>query len=526
MGFSETVSEGAAMRASNPFAVENGEQYGLALSDGQTSATASISDWIPDFLKGKASEPGNCQPSPLYDRALSTARQLYYDQALASKLNDYKNKFNCQIKTDEDAVKFANEALHVIGDPYTRVLNKAQADELKASIKGDNQVTGIGISLGIGMKKNDETGGVSYPVVGAVFPGTPAERAGLKPGDIILQVGGESTKDLPMEKVQTMVRGAEGSRVHLKIDRDGKMMDIYAERVKMEVPATLERNFGDVEYIKLINFMNDKTDESLKRAILTHPTARAFIVDLRGNPGGRVEEMVETIGLLMKAGTIFSEETRTEQGAIKKTVELTEHGVKQKIEGSFISPTLERNRYLLNGRPLVVLVDEFSASASELLAAALKDNGRAVLVGAKTFGKGVGQQILSIENGAMVAVTNTRFTNPGGTWAGDGNERRVGIEPNIAVAAGKGTIPLSSSDKQFERALAEARRMAGIEGVAPAPAAVENPALPVTPRLKTFEPTIPFYKRREELEELRKRQQQQNDPSGQPGPGVRKPYGG
>ncbi len=525
MGFSETVSEGAAMRVSPPFALENGEQYGLALSDGQTSATASISDWIPDFLKGKTSEPGTCQPSPLYDRALSTARQLYYDQALASKLNDYKSKFNCQIKTDEDAVKFANEALHVIGDPYTRVLNRAQADELKASIKGDNQVTGIGIS--IGMKKNDETGGVSYPVVGAVFPGTPAERAGLKPGDIILQVGGESTKDLPLEKVQTMVRGAEGSRVQLKIDRNGAMMDIYAERVKMEVPATLERNFGDVEYIRLINFMNDKTDESLKRAILTNPTAKAFIVDLRGNPGGRVEEMVETIGLLMKDGTIFNEETRTEQGAIKKTVELTEYGVKQKVEGSFLSPTSQRNRYLLNGRPLVVLVDEFSASASELLAAALKDNGRAVLVGAKTFGKGVGQQILSIENGAMVAVTNTRFTNPGGTWAGDGNERRVGIEPNIAVAADKGTIPLTSNDKQFQRALAEARRMAGVESVIPTPVVVENPIVPLPARVKPFEPTVPFYKRLQELEELRKRQQQeQSAPSGQPSPSVRKPYGG
>ncbi len=532
MGFSETFSESAHARVSTPFAAERGAEYNLALADGQE--TASIVDWLPDFLT-KRTTPGNCQPSPLYDNALSTAKQLYYDQVLAAKLESYRNKFDCQIKTDNDAVKFANEALHVIGDPYTRVLNKAQSDDLLQAVKGDKQVIGIGIN--IGMRKDEETSGVAYPIVGAVFPGTPAEKAGLKAGDIILQVGDQSTKDMPLEKVQTIVRGAEGTRVQLKIDRDGTMMDVYAVRQKMEVPATLQRNFGDVHYVKLIDFMNDKTDTSLRQAIIANPYAKAFIIDLRGNPGGRVDEMVETIGLLMKDGTIYNEVTRTERGAINRTLELTDRGVKHTTEGLFFNPVYDRNSYLLNGRPLVVLVDEFSGSASELLAGALKDNGKAILVGNKTFGKGVGQQIIPIENGAMVAVTNTRFTNPGGNWAGDGNERRIGIEPNITVASEKGTLPLSAKDAQFQRALLEARRMAGVES--PVAPVSERPAVPMTPRVRPFEPTVPFYKRLQELEDLRRRQQpeqrQQQEQREQPErkepgktltPPVRKPYGG
>lgn len=539
---SEANSEGAAMRVSPSFDTANTEQRQLAQSVGQNPETAFIFDWISDLLKGKATDSPQCEPSPLYDHAVSLAQDLYFDRSLAAKLAEFKNKFNCQIKTDEDAVKFANEALHVMGDPYTRVLDKKQADELKNSITGDKTITGIGIN--IGLQKNDKTGGASYPIVGAVFPGTPAERAGLKPGDIIMQVGDQSTKDLSVEKVQTMVRGEDGSRVLLKIDRDGKMMDINATRARMEVPATLEYNFGDVHYVRLIDFMNDKTDVQLRNAILTNPYVKSFIVDLRGNPGGRVDEMIETIGLLMKEGKIYTEQTRTRSGEMDRTIELTPDSVRQKIKGSIFSPTAERNRYLLNGRPLVVLVDEFSASASELLAGAIKDNGLGIVVGAKTFGKGVGQQIISIENGTMVAVTNTKFTNPGGNWSGDGNERRIGIEPNISVASEKGIIPLSLNDKQFQRALEEARRLAG-SGTPVNPGAqpgrVEQPVTVqpgnIPPFVNPFAipgstPSVPFLQRLKEMEELRKRMQQQNEPAkpaddgsnNAPAP-VKKPYG-
>lgn len=538
MGISEANSEGAAMRVSSKFDVSLDEQYEpgnpqtrgeQSLAQSQTSFSTSLFDWLPDYFKSGGSDSGQCLPSPLYDHAVGLARDLYHDRELAGKLNGYKNKFDCLIKTDEDAVKYANEALHVIGDPYTRVLSKKQADELKESITGDKQITGIGIS--IGLQKNEKTGGASYAVIGAVFPGTPADRAGLKPGDLIIQVGDQSTKDLSMEKIQALVRGQDGSKVQLKIDRDGTMMDVFAMRAKVEVPATLEQNFGDVQYIKLIDFMNDKTDTSVKQSILAHPHAKAFIVDLRGNPGGRVEEMIETIGLLMKDGPVFTEQTRTQSGVINKTIELTEQGVKLSANGASFSQTENRNRYLLNGRPLVVLVDEFSASASELLAGALKDNRKAVIIGSKTFGKGVGQQIIPIENGTMVAVTNTKFTNPGGNWSGDGNENRIGIEPNIQVPSEKGTVSLTLNDKQFQRALQEARRMAGTS-------VVEPPAQPLTPRVRQFDLSVPIFQRLQELE--RSRMPQGPNP-GDPGvfrppvdiypplspvkPAVRKPYG-
>lgn len=513
MGFSETVSDSAFTRVPPSSSSEIGkqEQYALALSTAEMTGTAGITDWLPDFLRGRATE-GKCAPSPLYDHALDIASRFYHDQSAVEKLRDFKAKFNCEIKTDDDAVNYANEALQVFGDPYTKVLNKKQADELRSAIQGETEVSGIGIN--IGMQKNERTGGVSYPIVSGVFPGTPAERAGLKPGDIIMQVGDQSTKDMALQQVQLLVTGEPGSRTQLKIDRDGKWLDVFVVRQKMEVPAIVHQRFGDVQYARLINFMNDKTDTSLKDVISQNPDAKAFIVDLRGNPGGRVEEMIETVGLLMKKGKLYTEETRTPLGLVSQTVELSENRVKAVRPGALFNATGERNQYMLNGRPLVVLVDEYSASASELLAGAVRGNDAGLLVGSRTFGKGVGQALVPIDNGTMVAVTNTKFINPGGGWAGDGNSNRLGIEPNITVAQENGTLFLSAADKQFQRALSEARRMAGggalIESPAPAPDSVPAPSerVPLTPRFREFAPTVPFFQRFQEFDQLRRGGQQ------------------
>ena len=517
MGFSESSSEIADWRVSTSssssslYATGKQEQIALSLPGDGVTQTAGLADWLPDFLKGRATE-GKCAPSPLYDHALDMAARLHYDQQAAAKLRDFKTKFNCDIKTDDDAVNFANEALQVFGDPYTKVLNKRQADELRNAISGETEVSGIGIS--IGMQKNDRTSGASYPIVGGVFPGTPAERAGLKPGDIIMQVGNQSTKEMPLQEVQLLVRGEAGSRAQLKVDLDGKWLDIFVVREKMEVPAIMQRSFDDVHYARLIDFMNDKTDTSLKTAIAEHPNAKAFIIDLRGNPGGRVDEMVETVGLLMKEGKLYTEDARTPLGPATQTLELDDDRVKAIRPGAFFNMTAERNQYLLNGRPLIVLVDEYSASASELLAGAVKDNRAGLLVGGKTFGKGVGQAVIPIENGTMVAVTNTKFTNPGGGWAGDGNSTRLGIEPNITVEQEKGTVLLSDGDKQFQRALAEARRIVAGGAMFERPVRPAEPATgvnrtPLTPRFREIAPTGFFHRL----------------PKQPPLPSVQKPYG-
>lgn len=532
MGLSESYSEIAVTglrvptSSSSSSGIGTEEQYALSLPRGEITETAGLTDWLPDFLKGRATE-GKCAPSPLYEHALDMARRLHHDQKSAEKLQGFKAKFNCDIKTDDDAVNYANEALQVFGDPYTKVLNKRQADELKGAIDGDTEVSGIGIH--IGMQKNERTGGASYPIVGGVFPGTPAERAGLKRGDIIMQVGDQSTRELPLQQVQLMVRGEAGSKAQLKVDRDGQWLDVFVTREKIEVPAIVQQSFDDVHYVRLIDFMNDKTDTSLKTAILEHPKARAFIIDLRGNPGGRVDEMVQTVGLLIKEGKLYTEDTRTVLGPATQTLELDDNRVKAIRPGTFFDVSAERNRYLLNGRPLVVLVDEYSASASELLAGAVKDNRAGLLVGEKTFGKGVGQAVVPIDNGTMVAVTNTKFTNPGGGWAGDGNATRLGIEPNIRVPQENRTLFLSGNDKQFQRALAEARRIVAggamfeIRSQALQPASGQDriPGQnrpPVGLRFQDFSPPVRLFKPLGE-------QLQQLPTPHPPEPTVRKPYG-
>lgn len=406
-------------------------------------------DWLKDFVLKQLEEKGACKPNPVYEDALKQASALYFDQSKVEALKKAPKPSDCDISTHEKAVDKANETLQALGDPYTHVLGRKEVEAFNKMVEGET-LTGIGVSMTL-----RKSGDATYPVLSSVFPGTPAEKAGLEAGDILLQVDGQSLRNLPLDQAQALLRGQESSRAQIKFDREGVSKDVFVTRAKIEIPATLVQKIDDdVLYVRLIDFMNENTDDELAQALSANATSKALILDVRQNPGGMVDEMIETLALLMKDGKVFRQETKSENGLHKFDVLLNRFGVN--IAGQLVD---RPNVYMMGSRPIVLLIDEHSVSASELLAGALKDNQRAVLVGSKTFGKGVGQWVRPIADGAMLSVTGIRFENPSGFWPGDGFNNRKGIEPNITIAQAPTAIPLSKDDVQFQRALEEARKL-------------------------------------------------------------------
>jgi len=421
-----------------------GQQQGKSTWD-------EFTDWISEKLWGPS-----CAPNPLYEEALELSSTYLYDQTKSSYIRSQSNKHNCEIKSHADAVRLANEVLKSTGDPFTRVYSKTEAQEFQKAIAGNESIKGIGIQLENEMPGT--TTGASGVLVDFVFTDGPADKAGLKPGDRITAVDGKPVSGMKRDDIVNMIRGDKGTQVSLEVQRDGKTVELKPVRGDVVVPGVVSRMVdNDVLYIRMFDFMNDKTDQDLAKALRANPNAKSIIVDLRGNGGGRLDELYQTLSLLMSSGKVFDQEVRTKGflGYPKldhTSVALTNSGVRiTQSDGS--SGEIRRNPNLAREKPIAVLVDKHSASAAELFAGAMKDNGRAKIVGETTFGKGVGQSIYHISDGALVSVTDVRYKTPSGFWAGDGHNKRVGIAPDVEVKQTGPFVPLGASDAQFQRAL-------------------------------------------------------------------------
>lgn len=417
----------------------------------------TFQDKLLDFSNKLLDNIFGCEPNPIYEEALELASEAYLDQSKGEQIRKGSGQNACESKTHLDAVKQANKVLDLTGDPFTMVLPKEIAAAVHNDVAGDLSFTGIGVELvRAGTNPNEKQN-----IIGEVYPGSPAEKAGLQPGDRILSIDGKPTNGMKREDILNNLDGKDGSKVSIKVDRDGKMIDANATRGEYIDPATVSKMVDGTLYLKLKDFMNDRTDTELKKALEQNPDAKSFIVDLRGNGGGRLDEMLETIGLFMDKGKLLNEEVKIPyQSQMEKgQFVLREQDIVQEnsSEEPVISP---RQPNLTGNKPLIVLTDNETASASELFAGAIKDNNRGLILGDKTYGKGVGQSVYTIADDAMLLVTSTKFTTPNGTWAGDGNTKKFGIEPDITVSrdpANPQYVPGSKDDMQFQYALDKLR---------------------------------------------------------------------
>ena len=307
--------------------------------------------------------------------------------------------------------------LEVLDDPYTHYLRSSEFQSLQEHTMG--HFFGVGIEIGLRNKK---------VVVISPIQGTPAEKAGLKAGDKVVEIDGKSTKGLNLNQVVKRIRGPEGTRVVLTIERKGeaKPLEFKLTRTKISIPNLSSKILDkDIGYVYLHTF-NGGATRDLKKAItkLTNDGAKGLILDLRNNPGGSLEESIGVGSIFVESGPIVK---------IKKRSGKTE------------------SRYAL-GRadqkiPLVVLVNEGSASASEIVAGAIQDTKRGTLIGEKTFGKGSVQTVIPLGRGeGGLIITTDSYLTPKGRAV-----NKKGITPEIIVPMGN-EKPLSDQDVQFKRA--------------------------------------------------------------------------
>lgn len=324
------------------------------------------------------------------------------------------------------AIGGALDALH---DPYTVFLSPRDKTSLTEFIQGGD-FGGIGIYIG----KDPKT-----QLVNIIQPidGTPAARAGLKRGDIILSVGGKATKGLDLDLVMQLIRGKPGSTVVMDVSRGSSkepsdVRTFSIEREIITVPSMSSRMIDkDIGYIQLYDFGERSADEvtAALNTLLGHG-ARAFILDLRDNGGGLLDAAVDISSKFIADGPIVSRIGR--DGHVE---------------------TDDANQDAIPPHPLVVLVNQYSASASEITAGAIQDSKIGVLIGQKTFGKGVVQTIFDLPGGSAIKVTTQRYVTPNGR---DINKK--GIEPNIVVPMDYRDVGISGKDTQLQAALRYLKR--------------------------------------------------------------------
>ncbi|MGB3137578.1 MAG: S41 family peptidase [Nodosilinea sp.] len=305
--------------------------------------------------------------------------------------------------TSQDAAYSAlRGALRQLNDPYTRFLSPTEYADLTDQTSGE--VSGIGV----GLERNNQTGAVS---VTSVTSGSPAEQSGIAAGDRILLVDGKSTERLTTEGVQQQLRGSEGSQVTLTISRSGGApRTVILTRALIDLPTVefAQKTVGGrpIGYIRLIEF-NAHAAEQMAEAIrsLSDGGVEGFVLDLRGNPGGLLLASIDIGRMWLQHGPIV----RT-------------------LDRGGNDEAISANRTALTDLPLTVLVDGRSASSSEILTGALRDNNRATVVGNTTYGKALVQSLHGLTDGSGLTVTVAHYYTPDGT---DISKR--GIVPDVAV---------------------------------------------------------------------------------------------
>ncbi len=288
-------------------------------------------------------------------------------------------------ESDQDVlVQGAIEGLlESLKDPYTVYLSPEDLKYFTSFIEGDYE--GIGVQI---------QPGKDYPRVINTIEGTPASAAGIKPGDLVIKVNGKDISGEPLGKVVEQITGQAGTKVRLTIRREGLSdIDLDLVRSNISTPTITSRIVeGDIGLIRIYVFGNSTKDE-FKNALgdLISQGARKLILDLRGNPGGML------------------------QSAVDITSDFVEPG---QVAVSTVDRSGKREEYLTKGEPagkgmpIVVLVDESSASASEALAGALQDYGLATLIGGRTYGKGTVQMVIPLTGGGALKITTARYHTP------------------------------------------------------------------------------------------------------------------
>ena len=310
-----------------------------------------------------------------------------------------RTNFDGELNLDNLITGLKDGLARASGDEYTEFLDNEEKEEFDEDLNGS--FTGIGAQL----QKRDKNIMVEVPLTGY-----PAEKTGLRARDVIVEIDGESAYDISLKKAVEKIRGEEGTIVKLKIVRDdNQLLEFEVRREKITIPSVESKIIeGDIGYMKLTRFGDDTMKLSRQVAEeFSKAGVKGVILDLRNNPGGLLPASVDVAGLWVSPG-----KTVLEQRQGNRTTKVFES------DGDGI----------LSNVPTVILINEGSASASEIVAGALKDHKLATLIGEKSYGKGSVQQLIDFADGTILKVTIARWYTPNGK-----NIDKEGIEPDQKV---------------------------------------------------------------------------------------------
>ncbi len=337
------------------------------------------------------------------------------DQSIQEVYDVLREKFDGKLDTTKLIDGMKKGLVDSSGDPYTSYMSPTEAKLFNSQIEGSFE--GIGAELG---KEGDR------PIVITPIEGYPAQKAGIKPKDTIIEIDSQDTAGMAIDEAVLKIRGEKGTKVTLKLLRSGELVTVEITREEIKIPSVsfevIEN--GTIGYLRLNQFGSD-TNALADQAAREFKTkgVKAVILDLRNNPGGLLDSSTHIAGLWIENKTV----------------------VKEKRDGKVIDELSSTGTPLLAGLPTVILANEGSASASEIVTGALQDYGLATFVGVKTYGKGSVQELTNLENGGVVKVTIARWYTPN-----DKNIDKEGIKPDVEVKPGNDPAVDSQRQKAIE----------------------------------------------------------------------------
>ncbi len=327
-------------------------------------------------------------------------------QLMQQVLNIVKRDYYRQVSTQQLENRGITQAIASLGDPYSHYFNPS---DYRSFLNQSNpHLSGIGVDVlpdSRGLRVVD------------VFPGSPAARAGLARGEVIVGVGSTSLANRSADYDSALIRGPAGTRVTLSVLRGTQRSTVIVTRADLVVPVASGKlvsyrgtRIGDLQLTSFTEGAGDELRAQVQKVV--HQGARALILDLRENGGGLLDEAVNVASLFIEDGTIVSTAGRSQPRQVYLA------------KGDAIAPTI----------PMVVLVDRGTASAAEIVTAALQDRHRALVVGTHSYGKGVFQEIEPLPNGGALDITVGEYFTPDGRNLGGGGVREgAGITPNITA---------------------------------------------------------------------------------------------
>ena len=342
---------------------------------------------------------------------------------LIKKINAVKSVLDSKYVSEINEEDLINGAIkgyiNGLGDDYTQYFTKEEMESYYSEIEGNY----VGIGIYMVKNTNDNTIVVLYPI-----EDSPAEKVGLKPGDVIKKVDGVEYTGEDFDNISASIKGKEGTKVTLEIERKGETLTFEIERKRIDLyPIESELLENNIGYINITSFDSECAKEfKTVYENLAKNNIKSLIIDLRNNGGGIVYEALDIAEYILDKNQIMLI-TKGKDG-------------NEEIEKSTKKPIINL--------PIIVLTNENTASASEILVGALKDNGKATVVGETTFGKGVIQELLTLSDGSGIKVTIEEYYTPNRNKINN-----VGIKPDVEVSSSDDVVIELEQDKQLQEAI-------------------------------------------------------------------------